>query len=73
MKKIYQAATLDSFKKLKNGDEFIGLSDGALYKEIVAGTAFYNFDAAIPDWEVEAKSGCCWCWDSVYILVMEEE
>lgn len=74
MRKIYQAATaatLDSFKKIQAGDEFIGLCEGTLCKEIAASAAFYNFDADVPDWEVEAESGCYWCWDSVYIPVMD--
>lgn len=69
MGRIYQEATIDNFKKLKKGDEFICFCERALYKEIAAGAAFYNFDADMPGWEIETESGFYWCLDSIYIPI----
>lgn len=73
MKKKYRAMTMEEFKGLKKGDTFWGRCNNLYTKCTAEADAFYNIDADEPDWEIQDKGGCSYCWDSVYVMVRKKK
>lgn len=64
----YKKMTIEEFRKIKAGDTLFYCENGIYKESIAAADSIYNYDADVPDWEVECKDGLWVCWDSAYTL-----
>lgn len=64
----YKKMTIETFQKVKAGDILFYCVNGVYRKCIATNDSIYNYDADVPDWEVECEDGLWVCWNSVYVL-----